>query len=168
MKKIALPLFALLVVAGCVYAPSPFGPDAAPQRTPSFEEIKSEFSSNGELIFHTGFNENGERIASEGGPHWIYMHGGACMNCHGVKGKGGNIPHMCTEVAPSITYHDLTEEEHEAHDGEEEHPPYTNEGIKKAITQGTEPDGEELDLCMPRWDMSDEDTSDLIEYLKTL
>lgn len=67
----------------------------------------------------------------------------------------------CGKVAPKITYKALTEGEHEGHR-------YTEEDIKRAIREGIEPDGEELDPCMPRWKMSDEDLNDLIEFLKTL
>ncbi|MEE8403131.1 MAG: cytochrome c [Candidatus Hydrothermarchaeaceae archaeon] len=130
--------------------------------------LLEEFSSNGQAIFYTGFNLKGEQISVSGGPRWLYMHGGSCVECHGVDGKEGGIPMMCSEEVPSITYHDLTEGEHEAHEGEEEHQPYTDEAIKKAITEGIEPDGEGLDPCMPKWDMSDEDLNDVIEYLKTL
>jgi len=54
------------------------------------------------------------------------------------------------------------------HEGEEAHPLYTDETIKRAITQGEDPDGEPLDWPMPRWTMSDEDLNDLLEYLKGL
>lgn len=124
---------------------------------------KEEFSSNGGAIYHTGSNLEGGRISLSGGPQWLYMHGGSCIDCHGADGKGGITPMMCDEKTPPITYHDLTEEGHEG-----EHQPYTDEAIKKAITEGIEPDGGELDPCMPKWDMSDEDLNDVIEYLKTL
>lgn len=166
MKKV-LAAFLLVLVAGCTQW-GPSGMMGAPISTPSLEDIRAEFDSNGEMIFYTGTNENGDWIQFDGGPRWIYMHGGACVSCHGEGGKGGVVPHMCYEEAPSITYHDLTEEEH-AEEGEEEaHPPYTDETIKKAITEGIEPDGEELDPCMPRWQISEADMDDLLEYLKTL
>jgi mono/diheme cytochrome c family protein len=154
---------ALLLTAGCVYPP--FGPMGAPMSSPSFQQVKEEFSSNGEMIFYTGVNQKGQRIPFTGGPHWIYMHGGACVSCHGMDGRGGSIPHMCSVVAPSITYHDLTKGEPEEH---EEHPPYTDEDIKNAITRGIDPAGEQLDPCMPRWKLSEQDLNDLLEYLKTL
>ena len=74
---------------------------------------------------------------------------------------------MGTAIPPSITYEELTSEEHDMEE-DEEHPPYTDETIKIAIRQGEDPSGEELDYTMPRWDMSDKDANDLIEYLKTL
>jgi hypothetical protein len=168
MIKKALVIGLLFFVGGCTY-PAPFGPMGGPVSTPSFQDIKEEFTSNGEMIYHTGYNQRGQRIPIQGGPGWIYMHGGACVNCHGVDGKGGGIPHMCTEEVPSISYRDLTLEEHGEHSEEgEEHPPYTDETIKQAIREGLNPAGESLDPCMPRWQMTDEDLEDMLEYLKTL
>jgi hypothetical protein len=167
MKK-AFAAFLLILAAGCIQS-SPFGPREGPVNTPSFQDIREEFTSNGEMIYHTGYTQDGQGIPIKGGPGWIYMRGGACASCHGAGGKGGDIPHMCTEEAPSITYHDLTEEEHEEHAEEKESPPpYTDETIKSAIKEGLNPAGDRLDSCMPQWQMSDEDLDDMIEYLKTL
>lgn len=70
--------------------------------------------------------------------------------------------------APDITWGVLTGTEHiENGDGHEEHPPYTEETLKTAITRGVNPAGESLDENMPRWRMTDEDLDDLIEFLKT-
>jgi cytochrome c oxidase subunit 2 len=46
--------------------------------------------------------------------------------------------------------------------------PYTDEAIRRAITEGVEPDGEPLESPMPRWSMSDDDLGGLLEFLKTL
>jgi cytochrome c oxidase subunit 2 len=92
------------------------------------------------------------------------MHGGGCVDCHGVSGRGG-VPVMMGETIPTdITYKALTAEEHgvEAH---EEHPPYTDDTIKTAIRDGINPTNKPLDPTMPRWKMSDDDLNDLIEYL---
>ncbi|AIG97010.1 c-type cytochrome [Archaeoglobus fulgidus] len=115
----------------------------------------AEFSSNGEKIYFTGINEKGERIPFTGGPQWLVMHGGSCVNCHGRDGRGGLVPMMCNEKAPDIRYSALTEEE------------MSDEEIRIAITKG-EHDNETLDWCMPRWQMSDEDLNDIIAYLKEL
>jgi len=95
---------------------------------------------------------------------WLYVHGGSC---HDEDGEGRVPIMMGTAIPPSITYEELTSEEHDMEE-DEEHPPYTDETIKIAIRQGEDPSGEELDYTMPRWDMSDKDANDLIEYLKTL
>jgi mono/diheme cytochrome c family protein len=130
-------------------------------------DIKTNFSSNGETIYYTGYNESGQKIAFSYGPNWLYVHGGSCVNCHGVDGKGGVPIMMAYAVPPDITYDSLISEEHEMEDGEE-HEPYTDESIRAAIRNGVEPSGEKLDLAMPRWNMSDEDLDGIIEYLKEL
>ena len=126
-------------------------------------EAGRDYSSNGELIYFTGTNEQGERIPFSDGPMWLFMHGGGCAGCHGPDGRGGAPVMMGTEIPGDIRYHHLIEEEHE-----EEHPPYTDELIKRAITEGLNPAGEPLDRTMPRWRMSEEDLDDLVEFLKTL
>lgn len=126
------------------------------------------YASNGETIYFTGVNDRGQRTPFTGGPMWLSMHGGSCASCHGPDGRGGAPVMMVTEIPPDIRYHHLVEEEHEEeHDEGEEHPPYTDETIKRAITEGVEPDGEPMDLAMPRWQMSERDLDDLLEFLKT-
>jgi mono/diheme cytochrome c family protein len=123
------------------------------------EGIKTEFESNGETIYYTGFNETGKRIPISYGPQWLYMRGGSCVNCHGVDGKGGVPVMMGYKVPADITYTSLTAEEN---------PPYTDEAIKIAIRDGLEPSGELLAPTMPRWQMSDKDLNDTLQYIKTL
>lgn len=124
-----------------------------------------EYVSNGQMIYFTSRNQQGQRIPFDGAPMWLYMQGGSCASCHGADGRGGAPVMMGTEIPGDIRYSHLTEEEHE--EGEE-HPPYTDELIRRAITLGLNPAGEPLDLTMPRWRMSDQDLDDLIEFLKTL
>ena len=124
------------------------------------------YPSNGERIYYTGINELGERIPFEGGPMWLYMHGGGCVSCHGEDGRGGVPVMMGTEIPPDIRYEHLIEEEHEEEG--EEHPSYTDETLKRAITAGLNPAGEPLDYTMPRWRMSEADLNDLLDYLKGL
>ncbi len=50
----------------------------------------------------------------------------------------------------------------------ETHPRYTDDLIKRAVTQGIKADGKPLDPVMPRWKLSDEDFRDLLAYLKQL
>ncbi len=127
-------------------------PKAIPEKRPA---------SNGELIYFTGVNAEGKRIPFTGGPPWLYMHGGGCASCHGEDGRGGYPVMMVTAIPPDIRYSHLTEES-------EEHPPYTDELIKRAITKGLDPAGKPLDPAMPRWQMSEEDLNDLLDFLKML
>ncbi len=126
------------------------------------------YRSNGEQIYFTATSQRGTPITSDTG----MMGGGmtTCASCHGPDGRGGRVRMMMrTFEAPDIRYKTLTAEEHgEEGEGEMTHEPYTDETIKRAITEGVEPDGESLDWPMPRWTMSDEDLNDLLEFLKTL
>ena len=123
----------------------------------------SEFRGNGERIYYTATSSSGDPIGFVGGPHWLHMHGGSCVSCHGPGGRGGIQIPMTSQVAPDIRYSTLTSEKHD-----EEHPPYTKALIKRAITDGLDPAGEPLHWTMPRWRMSDADLNDLVEYLNTL
>lgn len=120
------------------------------------------FDTNGERIYFTAESASGNPIYSEG---FVMMHHRvACADCHGPSGTGGTIFMMHTRFeTPNITWEHLTEAE-----DHEEHPPYTRDTVKKAITEGIDPAGEPLDQYMPRWQMSDQDLDDLVDFLTTL
>lgn len=128
------------------------------------------YRSNGEQIYFTATSQRGTPITSDASMGMMRSGMLTCATCHGADGRGGQVRVMMRVFeAPDIRYQTLTSEEH-GEGGEEgmEHEPYTDEDIKRAITEGVEPDGEPLDWPMPRWTMSDEDLDDLIEFLKTL
>lgn len=126
--------------------------------------------NNGEVIYYYGYNNRGEAIPFRGGLHWMSMHGGSCVDCHGRDGRGGFPVMMLTELPPDIRYETLLSEEHHHGEGEvdEHETPYTDELIIRAIREGLDADGEVMERDMPQWDLSDEDAQDLLEYLKTL
>ena len=143
-------------------------------RTGSFPSFLRRFESNGQRIYFTGTSKSGEPITAEmpgiqtmPGMHRMTQGMMVCAECHGSDGRGGTVRMMGTFTAPDIRYKTLTsEEEHgQAHEG---HPPFTDETLKRAITEGIDPAGEPLAWPMPRWDMSERDLNDLIEFLKTL
>jgi hypothetical protein len=49
-----------------------------------------------------------------------------------------------------------------------DHPPFTDATIQRAVTQGVDPANKPVDWTMPRWQLADEDWTDLLAYLKTL
>ncbi len=129
------------------------------------------YSSNGERIYFTSESSSGQPITYSGSIRM--MHSITCANCHGSEGKGGRVSMMMSYFdTPNITWHVLTQEEgHEEEPGEkehEEHPPYTEETLKRAITKGLNPAGEPLEQEMPRWYMSERDLDDLVAFIKTL
>jgi cytochrome c oxidase subunit 2 len=138
------------------------------------------YASNGERIYFTATSANGP-ISYTGGPSGGMMGGRgmmelACADCHGRDGRGGeHVVAMTAIDAPDIRWSTLTESEHgeqstqgQGEEGEMDHPPYTAETFKRAVTQGLDPGGNPLEPAMPRWNMSDQDLNDLIVFLKTL
>lgn len=133
----------------------------------------SRFESNGEQIYFTATSRRNTRITADMGGQMGMMEASelTCASCHRPDGRGGRIQLMMHTVeVPDIRYDTLTSEDHGDHgeEGEEEHAPYTEETIKRAITEGVGPDGEPLEWPMPRWSMSDEDLDDLVDFLRTL
>ena len=144
--------------------------------------VKDASLANGQRIYYYGTNLNGVRIPITGGPNWMYMHGGGCASCHGEDGRGGYYPMMCGVRSEAITFNALTSphEEAEVQEGKEvkekeekgaaghEETHFTIPTIRRAIEQGIDDEGDALNLCMPRWKMSDQDFRDLLAYLMYL
>lgn len=126
-----------------------------------------EFASNGEQIYYTARSESGDPVTFTGGPHWFRRHGGSCVSCHGPDGRGQMRVPMTDQVAPDIRYSALSSDEHEG-GVSQGHPPYTEETLRRAITEGVDPAGRVLNWAMPRWRMSERDMDDLVDYLKAL
>jgi cytochrome c oxidase subunit 2 len=131
------------------------------------------FDSNGEQIYFTGVNVNGERITYDGGPTEGMMMGGylACASCNGPDGRGGrHVMHMQVMDAPDIRWSELVSEGAEQHDDDEHahEGEYDLELFRRAVAEGEHPDGEALSEEMPRWNISDDDLADLMEYLMSL
>jgi cytochrome c oxidase subunit II len=113
------------------------------------------FTSLGEQIYYTGVDIHGP-VPRYGGPMWLRMHGGGCVSCHGIKGRGGVRVMMGAAIPADITYQALKEDH------------YTDALFKRAITQGIDEEGKPLNWTMPRWYMPEADLDMLIDYLKKL
>lgn len=156
------PIFTLLLIlTACMQYP---GTATAPG-TPGAASSSNEASlANGRSIYFNGVSLKGGRIVYSGVQGM--MMGGAlsCATCHGQDGHGGQVFFMMRSYdIPNITWADLT-----GPDPDMDHPPYTEETVKRAITQGLEPGGDQLEYPMPRWQMSEGDLNDLVSFIKTL
>ena len=135
--------------------------------SPFQQQSSLQFSSNGQRIYYTATSSSSKPITYSGS--FRMMHPITCVNCHGPEGKGGRVHMMMQNFdVPDITWHRLSEEEHHEDEEHEKHPPYTEETLKTAITKGINPAGEQLDEEMPRWNMSQNDLNNLVDFLKTL
>jgi len=129
------------------------------------------YASNGERIYFTAMNEQGEYISYTGGPVYGGMMGGwlACVSCHAEDGRGGlHWMHMQQMDAPDIRYSALLNDHDDQ--GEEEMPmdEYDLDTFRNAVVFGQHPDGDSFSYNMPRWEMNDTDLADLLDFLKTL
>lgn len=123
-----------------------------------------EFSSEGERLYFTGRNSQGQMITPIGGHHHMQMHGGNCVTCHGEDRSGGDLmwPKFWVSV-PALGYHALVAGHNDGH----AHATYTKQSLIRAIKEGLNPEGEALDSSMPRWQGRDEDFEALVDFLLT-
>jgi len=129
----------------------------------------SGFQNNGERIYFTATSDSGKPIFASMGMTAMQDETISCATCHGANGKGGSGRMMMWEFrAPDIRYSTLISGNHTGHGHEGNETPYTDELIKRAITEGIGSDGDRLEQPMPIWQMSDKDLNDLLDYLKTL
>jgi cytochrome c oxidase subunit II len=153
----------ILILAGCSRGPATSSTQppvsgsptdtASPPETPAPSASAS--ISNGERIYNTSISASGQPITYTGGP-------GMMMHCHGPEGRGGTVFFMMQSFdIPDITWPVLT-------GPDMDHPPYTVETLKRAISEGLDPGGNPLEYPMPRWQMSAQDLNDLAAYIMTL
>jgi mono/diheme cytochrome c family protein len=179
MKKLVLYVFGIVFLAGCGLVPwRNVAP--GPMMNPGNDWLANDrYESNGERIYFTATNDQGERIQYSGGQSFGGMMGGgplACASCHGPDGRGGvHTMHMDVMEAPDIRYSAMSGEvdEHgdnnqELDDHADDHGVYDIEDFHLAVVEGKHPNGDDLSRDMPRWIMSDEELADLFDYLKSL
>lgn len=128
--------------------------------------------ANGQSIYSTGKNLNGDVIVHIGGP----LRGNLarvplpCMGCHGADGHGGIIGVLFYQIeVPPVTWQVLSNPAPTGPDKLETRPAYNEQTVARAIRDGIKSDGTRLDvLTMPRYSLGAQDVNDLIGYLKTL
>ncbi len=161
-----LALLALLLLSGC-------GLVSGSQFIPSF--LTDRFDSNGERIFFTATNAEGERIRYSGGPPFggmMMTSSLTCASCHDADGRGGlHTMHMQVMDAPDIRWSTLSSGEHDDHGKDEgnesEEVAYKREDFFRAVRDGLGQNDHRLSNDMPRWNISDDDLDDLIQFLRT-
>ena len=123
--------------------------------------------SRGKQIYVQGKSSSSREILAYVGQSSLEVPGSAmpCANCHGLDGQGKPEG----GVNPSdLRWESLTKPYGLANANGRKHPPYTERGLELATTRGTDPAGNKLLNVMPRYQMSRDDLSDLIAYLKRL
>jgi cytochrome c553 len=115
----------------------------------------------GERIFRFGLDAQGNPIPRSGG---MMMQTG-CAGCHGRDGRGRTTGMF---VSPDITHENLTDPAGMLEPDGSRGPTFTDEQIKRAVTEGVDPEGEDLSWPMPRWRLTDPQWTAVLGYLKSL
>ncbi len=130
---------------------------------------QSGFASNGQQIYFTAIDQNGQRISYTGGLTFGGMMSSylTCAACHGADAHGGtHYIHMQTLDTPAINYDALIQMKQKDSGGSPTN--YSLNDFRAAVVEGRDTAGDQLDQNMPRWQMNDQDLQDLLDYLKTL
>jgi ABC-type branched-subunit amino acid transport system substrate-binding protein len=123
--------------------------------------------NRGKQVYTQGTSPSGKEILAYFGDSSLEIPGSAmaCANCHGFDGQGKPEG----GVNPSnLTWESLTKPYGVSRVSGRSHPAYTERGLELAITRGVDPAGNKLQNIMPRYQVSREDLTDLILYLKRL
>jgi mono/diheme cytochrome c family protein len=124
--------------------------------------------ARGSLIYSSGRGADGRALQFRlltAGARPLPANGFACVNCHGADGKGGREGSI---VMADIRYATLTRPLAAAPPWNRARAPYTDATLARAITEGIDSSGQQLDASMPRWRLSEAELADLIGYLKRL
>lgn len=121
----------------------------------------------GKRIYLYGTSPQGKDIVATVGEGGIEVPGNvmSCSNCHGIHGQGKAVG----GIRPSnLTWESLIKPVVTTPNGPRIHSAYTEQTLEAAITRGIDPAGNKLLGAMPRFQISTEDLTDLIGYLKRL
>ena len=160
-----------LAISACGFRPAglPTETQAAPTSSAQAASPAAGDAASGEQLYFRSVDPQGNVIHYIGGPAFGGMMMGTyltCASCHGPEAQGGNHIMMGMQPmnAPGITYPALRAMA-QKNTGKSS---YTSGDFRKAVIQGIDVDGSSLSTEMPRWQMSDQDLTDLFAFLKTL
>lgn len=128
---------------------------------------KATKTSPGKHLYQTGQRQTGVDLTAYVGRASIPMPANSlpCASCHGRDGKGRPEG----GVKPSnINWSWLTKSYGGTSSSGRKFGTYNEDRFLKAITEGVDPAGNQLDSSMPRYNLSRHDARELIKYLKQI
>jgi ABC-type branched-subunit amino acid transport system substrate-binding protein len=152
------PLTCLLALAGIVLL--------CPAATSAAADL-TEAEERGKYIYETGRSRSRRVINADlgGGEAPTPGHVLPCINCHGADGRGAED---YVGIAPlNVNWYALASTGVHSH-AVRSHGPFDELSLARAIVFGKDPDGNDMEKAMPRYDMAQEDVQDLIAYLKVM
>ncbi len=122
----------------------------------------------GKIIYAKGQGASGAPVSYRllgAGDGLLPAKGVVCANCHGRDGNGGREGEI---ILADIRYQTLTKPLPASPPWYRGRAPYTDATLARAIAQGMDSSGNQLNASMPRWVLSPSELQDLLQYLKRL
>lgn len=161
-RKVLFAALTVCLLGGC--APHSYSSSEPQDLTPA--------QLRGKIIYTKGRGASGAPVSYRllgAGNGLLPAKGIGCATCHGPGGKGategareGDI------VVADITYATLARPLPAAPPWYRSRDAYTADTLGRAITQGLDASGNQLDATMPRWVLSESELQDLLQYLQRL
>jgi ABC-type branched-subunit amino acid transport system substrate-binding protein len=149
---------ARVVVAAAAFASALFAAHA--------DEL-SDAQQRGKQIYFEGASPRGTEITAVVGDEAALLPGSTmpCSSCHGSDGlgrpEGGVIP-------LDIRWSELVKTYGHVHHDGRRHPAFDDDSFIRSMIAGVDPANNPLDRSMPMYQMSGEDMTDLVAYMKVL
>jgi ABC-type branched-subunit amino acid transport system substrate-binding protein len=119
----------------------------------------------GKAVYHRGESPSGGEVVAVIGELDVPGSTVSCAGCHGLKGEGKTEGGV---TAGALTWAHLLKPYGHTHPSGRKHGPFDEASFVRAVTNGVDPDGNELLVAMPRYKMPAADMADLVAYLKRI
>ena len=137
----------------------------AQQPTPSQEHGLTPAEKRGKALYLRGESPSGKAITAMLGDVDVPPSTMPCAGCHGLRGEGKTEGGV---TAGNLTWTNMIKPYGHTHPSGRAHGAFDEKLFTRALVQGIDPAGNSLAVAMPRYQMSPEDISDLIAYLKRI
>ncbi len=119
----------------------------------------------GKEIYLRGTSPSGREITGRIGEIDVPASTVSCAGCHGMRGEGKTEGGV---TAGNLTWSNLSKPYGHTHPTGRKHGPFTESAFIRAVVSGVDSDGNNLQVVMPRYNLSVEDMADLIAYVKRI
>lgn len=140
-------------------------PRAQPPAAPAAARALTPQERRGRSIYLRGESAAGREIKAVVGEVDVPASAMTCAGCHGLRGEGKTEGGV---TAGDLTWSNLLKPYGHTHPSGRKHGAFTESSVIFSVTNGVDPNKNELNVAMPRFKMSPEDMADLIAYLKRI
>lgn len=119
----------------------------------------------GKEIYLRGTSPSGREITGRVGEIDVPASTVSCAGCHGLRGEGKTEGGV---TAGNLTWPHLSKPYGHTHPTGRRHGAFTDSSFIRAVVNGVDSDGNNLQVVMPRYNLSAEDMADLIAYVKRI